>query len=336
MRVVTFSEVAHRVGLAELVEPVAASLVAYSEGRVRTAPMMLFDLPDGEVHVKAAVMDGAPYWSVKVSASVPRNTVRGLTAAQSTVTLFDAETGRPSVLITDQGGLLTGLRTAAAGGLAARMLAPETDTLLVLGTGLQARLQPQAFWRERPYRRLLVWGRNCTAAEKVVEDLRLALPEVEVETAADLPAAVGQAQSVVTASTSNRPLLLGEWLQRGQHVTAIGADVVGKRELDDDALARADRLYVDSLAQNLQVGEVAAAVANGALSLADVTGELGALLRQPRVREQHELTVAKLVGIGVQDLAAALTVLDNVGLEEPASTHIPQVTYDAHVRTERG
>lgn len=312
MRVVAFSKVARHVGLPELVGPVTSALAAYSQGGVRAAPSMLFDLPGGEVHVKAAVLDGAQYWSVKVSASVPGNTTLGLPPAHSTITLFEVAGGRPAVVITDEGGVLTGLRTAAAGALAARLLAPPTDTLLMVGTGLQARLQPQAFARERPFERLLVWGRSPAATERAAEDLRRALPEVRVQVAADLRAAVEQAQSVITATASDRPLIRGLWLSPGQHLTAVGADAAGKRELDDAVLVRADRLYVDSVAQNLQVGDVAGAVASGALSPGAVTGELGALLAEPMQRGEHELTVAKLVGVGVQDLAAALTVLDHL------------------------
>lgn len=300
----------------------AASLRAYSEGKVRAVPMMLFDLVGGEVHVKAAVLDRAPYWSVKVSASVPGNAEQGLPAAHSTVTLFHVDSGRPEVLLVDSGGLLTGMRTAAAGAVAARLLAPATDTLLVVGTGLQARLQAQAFWMERPFERLLVWGRDPGAAERVVADLRSVLPEVRMQVAQDLRAAVEQAQSVVTATASDRPLLLGEWLRPGQHVTAVGADVAGKRELDDDVLTRAGRLYVDSLEHNMQVGDLAGAISGGRLSASDVTGELGALVSRPVARGEQEITVAKLVGIGVQDLAAALTVLDRIDRPHPRSSQV--------------
>jgi len=204
MRIVTSDDVAGAVGLADLVEPVARALAAYSRGQVRTAPMMLFDLPDGEVHVKAAVLDGAPSWSVKVSASVPGNAGRALPAAHSTVTLFDATTGRPEVLIQDDGGLLSGLRTAAAGAVAARLLALPTETLLVIGTGLQARLQPQAFALQRPFSRLLVWGRRKVAAARTAEDLRVALPEVHALTVLERLDATGPARSA-PASTTGRP-----------------------------------------------------------------------------------------------------------------------------------
>jgi Ornithine cyclodeaminase/mu-crystallin family len=96
-------------------------------------------------------------------------------------------------------------------------------------------------------------------------------------------------------------------------VTAIGADVVGKRELDETVLARADRLDVDSLELNLQVGEIAAAVEAGTLDRNRITGELGSLALSPTTRSDQGVTIAKLVGIGVQDLAAATTVLERVG-----------------------
>jgi ornithine cyclodeaminase/alanine dehydrogenase-like protein (mu-crystallin family) len=99
--------------------------------------------------------------------------------------------------------------------LAARLLAAPTETLLVAGTGLQAPLQPQAFAMVRPFARLLVWGRREVAAERTAANLREALPDVEVSVAHDLQRAVGEAQSIVTATTSNEPLLFGEWLRAG-------------------------------------------------------------------------------------------------------------------------
>lgn len=93
-------------------------------------------------------------------------------------------------------------------------------------------------------------------------------------------------------------------------MTAVGADTAARRELDDEALVRADRLYVDSLSQNLEVGDVAAAISSHALATADATGELGALVDRPIPRAEHESTVAKLTGIGAQDLAAAMAVLE--------------------------
>jgi len=108
------------------------------------------------------------------------------------------------VLIQDDGGLLSGLRTAAAGAVAARLLALPTETLLVIGTGLQARLQPQAFALQRPFSRLLVWGRRKVAAARTAEDLRVALPEVHALTVLERLDATGPARSA-PASTTGRP-----------------------------------------------------------------------------------------------------------------------------------
>jgi hypothetical protein len=89
--------------LADLLEPVERALVAYIQGDVVASPMLLFDLPGGEAHVKAAVLKGAPLWSLKAIASVPANSERGLPAAHTTLTLFDVPTGNPAALIVDHG-----------------------------------------------------------------------------------------------------------------------------------------------------------------------------------------------------------------------------------------
>jgi ornithine cyclodeaminase len=143
---------------------------------------------------------------------------------------------------------------------------------------------------------------------------------VDVQNVEDLQGAVGQARSIVTATASRRPLLLGDWLRPGQHVTAVGADAPGKSELDAAVLARASRLYVDSVDKNRQVGEISAALSDRVLSPRQITGELGQIVAGPPPRLEEEITVVKLVGLGVQDLAAALTVVQRLETPGPGSS----------------
>ena len=303
------------VQLDDLVEPVAQALIAYSQGLAGSPAVSLLNLPaSGEVHVKSAYLAGHALFAVKIATSFPDNTARGLSALNGLMLAFDARTGQVVAALHDE-SYLTDLRTAAAGGLAARVLAPrEVRTVGVLGTGVQARLQVCALRAERRFEELLVWGRNAGRARRMAEDLAPQLPAVRVEVITDRRTLVERSDVIVTATGSRAPLVEGEWLRAGQHVTAVGGDDEGKLELDGPAPRRADRLIVDARTLNTKLGDVHAALQAGELSPEDVHGELGEVLSgRARGRERaDELTAAKLVGLGVQDLAAVEVTLSKL------------------------
>ncbi|MFJ9447441.1 hypothetical protein ACIRRH_37215 [Kitasatospora sp. NPDC101235] len=128
---------------------------------------------------------------------------------------------------------------------------------------------------------------------------------------ADPEQAVQQSDIVVTATASPTPVLFGSWLRPGQHITALGADDPAKRELDGAGLRRATRVFVDSRELALRYGDIHAAIARGEVTDERIDGEIGDVLagRIPGRRTPDDITVAKLIGIGPQDLAAAETAL---------------------------
>lgn len=180
--------------------------------------------------------------------------------------------------------------------------------IAVLGTGTQAYLQVLAVRAVRPVDTVLIWGRNQEAARR----LAARLPELSAVVVAEPEAAVRCADIVVTATSSRQPILRGRWLAPGQHVTAIGADDPGKAELDPDCFARADLLAVHSRRDTPRIaGDLRAAIDVGAVQAGGIHAELGELIlnRYPGRRDDSQLTVAKLIGLGVQDLASAEVAL---------------------------
>ena len=155
--------------------------------------------------------------------------------------------------------------------------------------------------------------------------LRAALPNVAVSVDGELERVVECADVLITATGSRSPLVRGEWLRPGQHVTAIGADDATKCELDAVCLARADRLIVDSRSANVAYGDVHAAIAADALRASAISAELGEIVAGTAEGRRHsaEITIAKLVGLGVQDLVAAELALERIGLT--TSTPVPPV-----------
>jgi ornithine cyclodeaminase len=296
-----------------LVDAMAAAFEAYSNGRAELPSVIHLDVPEsgGEIHVKAGHLHGAPRYAIKVSSGFYGS---GRPAYGGLVLVFDAADGRLDAILLD-GGYVTDARTGAAGGLAARLLAPETvRTVGVLGTGLQAAYQLEGLAAVRSFDRVRVWGRAADRAAARVEDLRTrGLPARDVDVVATPEEAVREADVVVTCTASREPLVRAEWLRPGAHVTAVGSDGPGKQELDVEVLARAGVVVADSRDQCARLGELQHAVADGAVSL-DAVPELGEIVagRRSGRTAEDQITIADLTGVGVQDVAAAALVLERL------------------------
>ncbi|MFF9345381.1 ornithine cyclodeaminase family protein [Streptomyces sp. NPDC014773] len=308
----TADRVRAAVDLADLLEPVADAFTAFSTTEGAQAPVMVLPVADGgDSHVKAAHLPGGRHFLVKIANWFPGNRARGLPEGGGFVALFDASTGAVTAVLEDEHHL-SDLRTAAAGAVCARVLSrPDATRATVLGTGMQAELQARALTLVRPLRQLHVWGRDHHRALALAGRLGRDLPHLDVAATDDPERAVRRSDIVVTATASPTPVLFGSWLRPGQHVTALGADAPAKRELDGACLHRATRVIVDSRELALRYGDVHAALARGEVTRDRVDGEIGEVLagRVPGRRTPEDITVAKLIGIGPQDLAAAQTAL---------------------------
>ncbi|MDB6082173.1 MAG: ornithine cyclodeaminase [Gammaproteobacteria bacterium] len=241
---------------------------------------------------------------VKLATVFPGNAARGQTAVHATYALFDGTTGAPVALL--DGTELTRRRTAAASALAARYLAsPHASKLLVVGTGGLAPHLVESHAAVRPIGSVRVWGRRLDRAETVVRNL--GKQPYGVEAVDDLEAAVRWADVISCATLAETPVVLGAWLRPGQHLDLIGSFTAAMREADDDALIRSS-IYVDTRAGALaDSGELLHALAAGAITTANIRGELSELARAiiPGRRSADEITLFKSVGSAIEDLAAA-------------------------------
>ena len=310
VRIVRESEVRRALDMGACIEACERAFIAYSSGAAELPGVIHLDVPEsrGEIHVKAGHLHGARHYAVKVASGFH---AQDPPAIDGLVMVFDARDGSPAAFLLDN-GYLTNLRTGAAGGVAARYLAPgATTTVAVIGTGEQARRQLDALSLARPgLTDVRIWGRKPDHAEVCASALREALPAATgVTVAATVPVAVDGADVVITCTAAREPLVRSEWLKPGAHVTAVGSDGAGKQELDPQILRNADVLVVDSREQCLALGElqhapqeVARAVELGAVCAGDASG---------RASDQ-QLTVCDLTGLGVQDVAAANAVLEHI------------------------
>jgi ornithine cyclodeaminase len=318
VRILREGDVRAALDMASCIDAVDRAFAAYSSGGAELPGVIHLDVPEteGEIHVKAGHIHGAPYYAVKAASGFSRPQPA---AIDGMVVVFDARDGSPAAVLLDRGHL-TDVRTGAAGGVAARHLAPErVETVAVIGTGIQARYQLDALAVVRPgFAHVRVWGRNHEHATRCVDDLlaRPGLPEgCRFAVAETVEAAVDGAEVVITCTASRAPLVRAEWLTRGALVTALGSDGPEKQELDVGVFTLADLVVVDSRDQGAQIGELHHALdAELVLSPDDVTelGEICAGARSGRTSAEQTI-LCDLTGVGVQDVAAANVVMERIG-----------------------
>lgn len=248
------------------------------------------------------------YFGLKTINIAPANAARGLPGLHATYLLHDADTGVPIAFI--DGSELTACRTAATAALGASFMArPDARRLLVVGAGRVAERLPAAYRSVLPIDEVQVWARRAEAAEALAAQWRAqGLP---ARAAADLQAAVGWADVVSCATLATEPVVRGAWLRAGSHLDLIGSFTPAMREADDDCF-RGVTVAVDDAEAWRKSGELLGPVSRGVLSVGGPT--LAALSRceaQGRTNVQ-ERTVFKSVGSALEDLAAAVLVVESV------------------------
>ena len=304
MRVCTLDEIKRALheedALAAVVD--AFRRLAKGEAQVAAVGHLAFADPPGDCHVKGGHLAGDDVFVVKIATSFYRNPDLGLSSSDGCMLVISARTGEKLALLDDK-GFLTDRRTAMAGALAAKAIArPESKTLGVIGTGIQARMQAELIARTLGLDEVLVWGRNADPAAALASNL--GGESVSLETLC------ARSDLIVTATAAAAPLLTAEMVRTGTRIVAVGTDGPGKQELDENLVAKA-RLVVDSVDQCIDHGETGWAVRAG-LVKREALIELGALLDEPRPFEESEIVIADLTGVAVQDVAIAKSVWRNL------------------------
>ncbi len=310
VRILTETELRDCVTIdASAVDIVAKAFSALAGGQVVMPPVLRLDIPDhnGEIDVKTAYVPGLDSFAVKMSPGFFDNPKLGLLSVTGLMVLLSARTGLLEAVLLDN-GYLTDVRTAAAGAVAARHLAPEeVATAGVIGAGIQARLQMHALKLVRPFRRLMVSARDPAKARAYAEEMGPLL-NVEVVVAGNIEALMSASQVVVTTTPARSPLIPAAWLHPGLHITAMGSDSEHKNEVHPEVFGRIDRFVCDRRSQSQRLGEWHHALAAGLLPEDAAVDELGELTsgRRPGRSRDDEVTLCDLTGTGVQDTAIAV------------------------------
>lgn len=239
---------------------------------------------------------------VKAGGYWPQNLERhGIINHQSTVFLFDPDTGRPAAMV--GGNLLTALRTAAASAVSVKHLARKDARVLgMVGAGHQAAFQLRAVAEQRDFERVVGWNLHPEMLPRlaaVAEEIGLPFEAVELDRLG------AEAHVIVTITSSFAPILKAAQVRPGTHLACMGTDTKGKQEVEAALLARAS-VFADEVAQSVTIGEAQHAVAEGLIGEGDVA-EIGAVINgaHPGRVSDEEITLFDGTGVGLQDLAVA-------------------------------
>ncbi|WP_120631428.1 iminosuccinate reductase BhcD [Ruegeria sp. EL01] len=230
---------------------------------------------------------------------------RGLINHQSTVFLFDPDTGKPSAMV--GGNLLTALRTAAASSVSIKHLGrADAKVIGMIGAGHQAAFQLRAALEQRVYEKVVGWNYHpemLPNIEKVANEAGIPFEAVELD-------GMTEADVIISITSAFAPSLLANHVSPGTHVACMGTDTRGKQEVEAALLAEA-MVFTDEVAQSISIGEAQHAVAQGLIEASDVA-QLGAVINgtNPGRTSDEQITLFDGTGVGLQDLAVAASVVD--------------------------
>jgi alanine dehydrogenase len=298
-------DVASALSMADGVRVVEQALQQHSRGGGVVMPRISADVPGngGAFRVMCAILPETGFFGLKTLTGYPGRRLVGET--YFAVLLFSCDDGALRAIIA--GDKLTGIRTGAASGVAARHLArADARVLGVIGAGVQARYQVAALKEVRPLMQVRIFDIDSAKAEAFAREIERDL-EVEARAVGHAREAVVGCDLVVTITASKTPVLDGNWLEEGVHVSGAGSNTPAKCELDGTAFRRS-KVIVDFKDQALkEAGDMQAAIRSGAMSEEAIHAELGELLMGKKSARENdrEITLFKSVGMAVEDIATA-------------------------------
>jgi ornithine cyclodeaminase len=244
-------------------------------------------------------------FGLKAICVFPENPLQGKDAHQGTVTLFSRDTGELLALM--NASEITAIRTAAVSAVATRLLARENAELLgVIGAGVQARTHLAALATVRPIKRARVVAQNLSHAERLAAEMQPKFP-FPIEPVKTNEQAVRDADIVVTATSSQEPVINKDWISPGAHINAIGTHSPSSREIDSATMAVA-RIFVDRRESALnESGDYLLAAKEGVITPDSIVAEIGELLigtKSGRASDT-EITLFKSLGLAIEDVACA-------------------------------
>lgn len=285
------------------IDEIEDGFIAYSNKKVVVPPVgeLIFKDPPGDVHIKYGYIINDDYFVIKIASGFYENEVLGLPSYSGLMLLFNQKTGELISILLDEGHL-TNIRTAAAGAVVARYLAPKkVNRIGIFGTGIQARLQLEYLKSIVDCKDVIVWGRSEEKLQLYVEDMTSY--GFTIATTMNSEKVTSTCNLIITCTAAKSPLITSKQIRKGTHITAMGSDTPEKQELDVAILGKADRIVVDSIDQVLTRGESYHAIESGLITKERLV-ELGDVIQNKNLQRasDDEITIADLTGVAVQDI----------------------------------
>ncbi|TDJ15809.1 MAG: ornithine cyclodeaminase family protein [Gammaproteobacteria bacterium] len=311
MKLVTLDEIKAVLPSIDLLTAIEAGFVAYSEDRCIVPPVGELLMDGGEVHIKYGSLTDDPFYVIKIASGFSGNPKLGLPSSNGLMLLFSQQTGELVCILLDEGHL-TDVRTAVAGAISAKYLAPRPVRRIgIMGTGIQAQLQLKHLQTVVDCREVLAWGRGVEQLGRFRRGLEGC--GFSIETTLDSAEIGATCNLIVTTTSATEPILGRRDIRPGTHITAIGSDTPHKQELDVGILADADQVVADSKMQCRLRGEIFKALEAGVITQDSVV-ELGHLIggRAQGRTTASQVTVFDSTGVAVQDIKIANAVYDAI------------------------
>jgi ornithine cyclodeaminase len=300
----------------ERLNPIMAieeGFVAYSKGLAIVPPVgeLIFQDPPGDAHIKYGYIINDDYFLIKIASGFYENVKKGLPPGNGLMLLFSRKTGELVCILLDE-GFLTNIRTAAAGAVAAKYMAPKTVRRIgIFGAGTQGKLQLEYLNYIIKCKDVIVWGVNQEEldAYKACMEPR----GYVIETTFEADDIASTCNLIVTATPTKAALLNANQIRKGTHITAVGSDTPEKNELEPAILQKADIVVADSISQCLERGEIYQAIKAGVLKKQQIV-ELGNVIsnRDLQRSSDEQITVVDLTGVAVQDIQIAKAVYKQI------------------------
>jgi alanine dehydrogenase len=308
--ILTDSEVKDLLSLSEVFEAVESAFKQKGLGRVQMPAKIYLYYRDygGDLRTMPAFLEDLGISAVKIVNVHPKNpTKNGLPTVMAVITLVDPATGAPIAIM--GGTTITNMRTGAAGGIAAKYLARKDSRVIgFVGAGAQARTQLMGLLEVyKTVKEVRVWSRTEDTKRNFVAETQQAYGDsFQVVPATSVRKAVEGADIVVTTTPSAKPLLMNDMVSAGMHINCIGADAIGKEELDPNILKRA-KIIVDDWEQASHSGEINVPLSRGIITKENIWAEIGEIVAglKPGRQRQDEITIFTSTGLAVQDAVTA-------------------------------
>ncbi len=314
MLVLSDQDIAKLLTMEEAIEAVEDAFAQLRRGKVVMPTRSTIMLPryNGSISFMPSYLEESGAQATKIISIYPDNPKRGLPTTAAWIVVNNPETGQVEAFM--DGTYITGVRTGAVSGVAAKYLAPsDAKVAAVFGAGAQARNQAWAAATVRKLEEIRVFDPIKPAVDKFAADMEAKLGIPIIKAASGEEACKG-ADMVLTATTSKTPVVKRKWLGDKVHVSAIGAFYPDWRELETGIIADAKVVIDEWEAIKLESGDILIPIQEGAISESDVYAELGELVtgeKKGRI-PGDALTVFKSVGIAIQDSSVASLVLKKV------------------------